>query len=166
MKAHILKTALFAALAEAQASTAAIQGKVPDSSAVALCYFGVRVVFIILAALELVALEGNRNDDGWSFRHLRGKTFEPEDFSHATEVDKSVGARSERDHVFDGTVDFYGLLSDKQDPTRTDVPGGSRRRDLVGTCPDDFHRKFHLKPLVSALLNHAFESSCFPLESQ
>jgi len=79
---------------------------------VGLCYFHLRET-LMLAALEFVALEGNRNNDGWSFRFLRRKFFKAEDFSHATEIDNSVVARGERDHVLDRTVDFDGLLPDK-----------------------------------------------------
>ena len=126
-----------------------------------LCYFGLGEG-LVLTTLEFVALEGDGYDDGRSFGFLRTKLFQAEDFSHATEVDNSIVARGERDHVFDRTVDFDGLLPDKQDPARTNVPGDSRLGDLIGTCPDDFHRKFHLKPLSSALLNHVLNLVVLP----
>src|SRR5262249_9672801 len=132
-----------------------------------LCYFGVRVVVpTILTTLELVTLERNGSDYGWSFRLLRGKPLESEDFPHTTEIDDSAGTGGEGDDILDGTVELHLLPTNEQDPTRTDVPGGPSLRDLVGTCPDDFHRKFHLKPLSSALLDHALESRGFPLECQ
>src|SRR5262249_50441742 len=120
---------------------------------------------IAFATLKLVAFERNRNDDGLLVGFFRG-LLQPEHLTHAAEIDNSVDSGGECHDIFDGTVDFQALSTDKQDTARTDVPGGPGFVHLIRARPDDFHRKLDFKSLSPSLLNHVIESNSFPLESQ